>query len=115
MADTAEPKQLITASVLATPILSGEIHAEPCRHLHVYAAPQCGARKTDSLIVPRPAWRRRNSVSTAFPDGTGSISSPNPGNYGREQAMAIGSQRQCRCRMRCGQDTHRSRKHVGAQ
>src|SRR5664279_54956 len=39
MADTAEPNQLIAATVLATPILSGEIHAEPCRHLHVYAAP----------------------------------------------------------------------------
>src|SRR5271165_7152508 len=68
MADTAEPKQLTAATVLATPILSGEIHAEPCRHLHVYAAPQCGARKTDPLIVPRPARRRRDSVFTSLPD-----------------------------------------------
>src|SRR5664280_985838 len=114
MADTAEPKQLTTASVLATPILSGEIHAEPCRHLHVYAAPQCGARKTDSLIVPRPAWRRRNAVSTAFPDDPCTISGPDPGNYGGEQAMALGSQRQCRSGVRLWQDAHCSRKHVGS-
>ena len=35
MADTTEPKQLTAASALATPILSGETHADPCRHLHV--------------------------------------------------------------------------------
>src|SRR5664280_1134602 len=96
MANTAEPKQLTTAIVLAIPILSGEIHAEPCRHLHVYAAPQCGARKTDTLIVPSPARRRRSPVSAAFPNGESSISSANPCDHGREQALAIGAECQCR-------------------
>src|ERR1039458_5145702 len=89
MADTAEPKQLTAASALATPILSGEIHAEPCRHLHVYAAPQCGARKTDPLIVPRPARRRRNANSTTLPDAARALSGTNPGDHGCEQAMAL--------------------------
>src|SRR5271166_2473390 len=106
MADLAEPKQLTTASVLATPILSGEIHAESCRHLHVYAAPQCGAWRTDSLVVPRHAWRRRNSVSTSLPDAARALSGTNPGNHGREQAMALGSQRQCRGGVRLWQDSH---------
>src|SRR5271157_4069809 len=113
MADTAEPKQLTAASALATPILSGETHADPCRHLHVYAAPQCGARKTDPLIVPRPAWRRRNSVSTAFPDGACAISSANPCDHGREQALAIGEQRQRGRRVRLWQDADCSRSLSG--
>src|SRR5208283_555816 len=115
MADTSEPKQLTAASALATPILSGETHAEPCRHLHVYATPQCGARETDSLIVPRPAWRRRNSVSTSLPDAARALSGTNPSNHGREQAMALGSQRQCRGGVRLWQDSHRAGKHAGSQ
>src|SRR5208337_873614 len=115
MADTAEPKQLTAASALATPILSGETHADPCRHLHVYAAPQCGARKTDSLIVPRPAWRRRNSVSTSLSDAARALSSTNPGDHGCEQAVAVGKQcKRCR-RVRLWKDTDCSRKHVGSQ
>src|SRR5271169_4672132 len=114
MADTAEPKQLTAATVLATPILSGEIHAEPCRHLHVYAAPQCGARKTDPLIVPRPARRRRNADSTTLPDAARALSGTNPGDHGCEQALAFCAQRQCRGGVRLWQDTHCSRKHVGS-
>src|SRR5208337_4408872 len=114
MADTSEPKQLTAASAIATPILSGETHADPCRHLHVYAAPQCGARKTDSCIVPRPAWRRRNSVSTSLSDAARSLSGTNPGDHGCEQAVAVGSQRQCRGGVRLWQDAHCSRKHVGS-
>src|SRR5271165_6292340 len=115
MADTAEPKQLTAATALATPILSGETHADTCRHLHVYAAPQCGARKTDSLIVPRPAWRRRNSVSTTLSDAARSISGTNPGDHGCEQAVAVGEQcKRCR-RVRLWQDADRTWEHAGSQ
>src|SRR5664279_521104 len=115
MANTAEPKQLTTAIVLAIPILSGEIHAEPCRHLHVYAAPQCGARKTDTLIVPRPARRRRSPVSAAFPNGASSISSANPCDHGREQALAIGAECQCRGGVWLWQDADCTGEHAGSQ
>src|SRR5271165_5449343 len=97
MADMAEPKQLTAASAPATPIFSGETHADPCRHLHVYAASQCGARKPYPLIVPRPTRRRPNSVSTSLPDAARALSGTNPGNHGCEQAVVVG--KQCkRCR-----------------
>src|SRR5664279_5578411 len=115
MADTAEPKQLTAATVLATPILSGETHADPCRHLHVYAAPQCGARKPDPLIVPRPAWRRRNSVSTSLSDAARALSGPNPGDHGCEQALAFCAQRQCRGGVRLWQDADCTGEHAGSQ
>ena len=61
-----------------------------------------------------PCTARRNSVSTSLPDAARALSGTNPGNYGREQAMALGSQRQCRGRVRLWQDAHRAGKHVGA-
>src|ERR1017187_6916894 len=115
MTDTAEPKQLTAATVLTTPIFSGEIHAEPCRHLLVHEAPQCGARKPDPLILPRPARRRRNSVSTSLSDAARALSGTNPGDHGCEQAVAVGEQCQRCRRVRLWQDTHCSRKHVGSQ
>src|ERR1017187_6040328 len=115
MTDTAEPKQLTAATVLTTPIFSGEIHAEPCRHLLVHEAPQCGARKPDPLIVPRPARRRRNSVSTSLSDAARALSGTNPGDHGCEQALAFCAQRQCRGGVRLWQDADRTREHVGSQ
>src|SRR5271166_2261337 len=95
-------------------LLSGELHAEPRYDSRLLEDTLRRNREKNFVILPSAARCRRSPFSVAFPNGARSISSPNAGNYGREQAVAVGKQcKRCR-RVRLWQDTHCSRKHVGS-
>src|SRR5664279_1365165 len=77
-------------------LLSGELHAEPRYNSRLLEDSLRRNRKKNFVILPSPARRRRSPFSVAFPNGARSISGAIPGNHGREQAVAVGEQCQCR-------------------
>ena len=66
------------------------------------------------VFVSGAVWCRRGTVSIALAYAPRALSGPNPGNYGRQQAVAVGEQCKRCCGVRLWQDAHCSREHVGS-
>src|SRR5271157_68254 len=74
---------------------------------------QRGDRRTHFVVVPGAVWCRRGTVSTAVANAQNTLSGTDLGHHGREHALAVGAECECRGGMRRGQDPHRAGKHVG--